>query len=244
MHRVPKRKVRRQCRPAHPVLSTHKIPSRTALDAGTTDSRSCSVRTEASQIRFNQHRSGSLQRQGSRARAGVRRPPQLRSTSGHAGVPGGASNTPLTSAMPAAHGGRFDHRIFSAFIATAFAQDNAEAAKLQWRRVADQRRPEVPKLAALMDAPEPAVLVYLGFPTQHQVKLPSTNPTERLNGEIKRRTEVVGIFLNEAAITRLVGAILLEQLDEQAVQRARYMAPQWITPIGDDPLVSLSTPAA
>lgn len=59
------------------------------------------------------------------------------------------------------------------------------------------------------------------FPTQHRAMLHSTNPLERLNGEIKRRTEVVGIFLDEAAITRLVGAILLEQNDEWAVQRAR-----------------------
>ena len=62
---------------------------------------------------------------------------------------------------------------------------------------------------------------------------------ERLNGEIKRRTEVVGIFPNEAAITRLVGAILLEQNDEWAVQRARYITLESIAPVGDDPIVSL-----
>ena len=62
---------------------------------------------------------------------------------------------------------------------------------------------------------------------------------ERLNGEIKRRTEVVGIFPNEAAITRLVGAILLEQNDEWAVQRARYMTLETIAPLSDDPAVSL-----
>ena len=110
-----------------------------------------------------------------------------------------------------AHAGRSGRRVVSAFIATAFAQDDAEAARQQWRRIADQLRPKVPKLAALMDTAEPDVLAYMGFPAAHRVKLHSTNPLERLNGEIKRRTEVVGIFPNEAAITRLVGAILLEQ---------------------------------
>lgn len=143
-----------------------------------------------------------------------------------------------------AHAGRSGRRVVSAFIATAFAQDDAEAARQQWRRVADQLRPKMPKLAALMDTAEPDVLAYMGFPAAHRVKLHSTNPLERLNGEIKRRTEVVGIFPNEAAITRLVGAILLEQNDEWAVQRSRYMTLESIAPIGDDPLVSLPTLAA
>ena len=143
-----------------------------------------------------------------------------------------------------AHAGRSGRRVVSAFIATAFAQDDAEAARQQWRRVADQLRPKVRKLAALMDTGEPDVLAYMGFPAAHRVKLHSTNSLERLNGEIKRRTEVVGIFRNEAAITRLVGAILLEQNDEWAVQRSRYMTLESIAPIGDDPLVSLPTLAA
>jgi transposase-like protein len=76
----------------------------------------------------------------------------------------------------------------------------------------------------------------MSFPPAHRTKLHSTNPIERLNGEIKRRTEVVGIFPNEDAIIRLVGAILLEQNDEWAVQRAPL---ETISPIGDDPAVSL-----
>jgi len=138
-----------------------------------------------------------------------------------------------------AHAGRSGRRVVSAFIATAFAQDDAEAARQQWRRVADQLRPKLPKLAGLMDDAEPDVLAYMSFPAPHRAKLHSTNPIERLNGEIKRRTEVVGIFPNEAAIVRLVGAILLEQNDEWAVQRARYMTLETIAPLSNDPIVGL-----
>ena len=73
----------------------------------------------------------------------------------------------------------------------------------------------------------------------HRTKLHSTNPLERLNGEVKRRTDVVGIFPNEAAITRLVGAILLEQNHEWSVQRARYMTLEAIAPLSDNAIVSL-----
>jgi putative transposase len=138
-----------------------------------------------------------------------------------------------------AHAGKSGRRVVSAFIATAFAQDDAEAARVQWRKVADQLQPTIPKLARLMHEAEPDVLAFMSFPATHRAKLHSTNPIERLNGEIKRRTEVVGIFPNEAAIRRLVGAILLEQNDEWAVQRARYMTLETIAPISDNPIVGL-----
>jgi transposase-like protein len=143
-----------------------------------------------------------------------------------------------------AHAGRHGRGVVAAFIATAFAQQDVEAARAQWRQVADQLRPKVPKLAALMDEVEHDVLAYMSFPAAHRPKLHSTNPIERLNGEIKRRTEVVGIFPNEAAIIRLVGAILLEQNDEWAVQRARYMTLETIAPLSDDPMIKLPAVAA
>jgi transposase-like protein len=143
-----------------------------------------------------------------------------------------------------AHAGKQGRRVVSAFIGTAFAQGDAEKAKAQWRQVADQLRPRVSKLAALMDEAEADVLAYMSFPAAHRTKLHSNNPIERLNGEIKRRTEVVGIFPNEAAITRLVGAILLEQNDEWAVQRCRYMTLETVAPLSDDPFVKLPAVAA
>jgi putative transposase len=138
-----------------------------------------------------------------------------------------------------AHAGKSSRRVVSAFMATAFAQDSAEAAKAQWRRVADQLRPKLPKLAAFMDEAESDVLAYMSFPPEHWSKLHSTNGLERLNGEIKRRTEVVGIFPNDEAIVRLVGAILLEQNDEWAVQRARYMTLETMATLSDDAIVGL-----
>ncbi len=143
-----------------------------------------------------------------------------------------------------AYAGKTQRRIVSAWIGTAFAQDDAAAARKQWREVADQARSRVPKLAALMDEAEADVLAYMGFPAQHRTKLHSTNPIERVNHEIKRRSGVVGIFPNEAAITRLIGPLLLEQNDEWAVQRSRYMTLETIATLGDDPTVGLPALAA
>jgi putative transposase len=138
-----------------------------------------------------------------------------------------------------AHAGRQGRRVVAAFIGTAFVQEDAEAASKQWRQVADQLRPKVPKLAAFMDEAEADVLAFMSFPKDHRPKIHSINPLERLNGEIKRRTDVVGIFPNEEAITRLIGALLLEQNDEWTVQRGRYMSLETIAPLSDDPIVKL-----
>ena len=143
-----------------------------------------------------------------------------------------------------AYAGKTQRRVVSAWVGTAFAQDDVEAARKQWRQVADQLRPRVSKLATLMDNAEADVLAYMDFPAQHRAKIHSTNPLERLNGEIKRRSDVVGIFPHEAAVIRLIGALLLEQNDEWAVQRARYMSLETIAPLSDNPTVSLPAIAA
>src|SRR3954465_2270789 len=114
------------------------------------------------------------------------------------------------------------HTMVAAAIRQAFLQPDAETAHNTWRHVADQLRARWPKLAALRDDSEHDVLAYMAFPTQHRTKLHSTNPLERLNKEVKRRADVVGIFPNEASITRLIGAVLLEQNDEWLLQH-RYM---------------------
>lgn len=142
-----------------------------------------------------------------------------------------------------AHAGKSSRRVVSAFIATAFAQPEHAAAQTQWRLVADQMKPKLPKLpklATLMDTAEEDVLAYMTFPAQHRAKLHNTNPIKRLNGEIKRRTDVVGIFPNEASIRRLVGAILMEQTEEWTVQRGRYMTLETLAPVCDDAMVSLA----
>jgi len=120
-----------------------------------------------------------------------------------------------------AHAGKGQRQMVLAAINTAFAQESFDTASQQWRAVADQLRTKFPKLAELMDEAEADVLAFMNFPKAHRIQLHSTNPLERLNAEIKRRTDVVGIFPNEAAITRLVGALLLEQNDEWQLQR-RY----------------------
>ena len=117
-----------------------------------------------------------------------------------------------------AHAGRQGRRVVSAFVATAFAQEDADSAKVQWRQVADQLRPKVPKLAVLMDEAEHDVLAYMSFPREHRQKLHSTNPIERLHAEVQASHQRPSVsFPTKPPSPRLVGAILLEQNDEWAV---------------------------
>lgn len=122
-----------------------------------------------------------------------------------------------------AHVPRRQHQMVAAVIRTAFVQESQAQAREQWREMADKLRDRFPKLAALMDGAEDDVLAFMAFPKEHWPQLASTNPLERLNKEIKRRSRVIGIFPNDAAIVRLVGALLEEQTDEWQVTR-RYMS--------------------
>jgi transposase-like protein len=122
-----------------------------------------------------------------------------------------------------AHVPRRQHPMVAAVIRTAFVQEDQAQARAQWRETADKLRGQFTKLSALMDAAEDDVLAFMTFPKEHWAQLASTNPLERLNKEIKRRANVVVIFPNDAAIIRLVGALLAEQTDEWQVTR-RYMS--------------------
>ncbi len=142
-----------------------------------------------------------------------------------------------------AHVGPSQRAMVAAAIRTAFAQETEEAAHRQWRQVADGLRERFRRLAELMAGAEHDVLAYMAFHRDHWTKISSTNPLERLNGEIKRRPDVVAIFPNDAALTRLAGAILLEQNDEWAVGR-RYMSLESLGALSDDPVLRLSAVAA
>ena len=124
----------------------------------------------------------------------------------------------------------------AAMIRTIFAQETKAEAYAQWDRVADTLRDRDDRLGALMDAAREDVLTYMDYPKEHWNQLASTNPLERLNKEIKRRADVVGIFPNDEAIVRLVGALMLEQSDEWAVSR-RYFSLESLARLTDtDPL--------
>jgi transposase-like protein len=114
-------------------------------------------------------------------------------------------------------------QMVAATIRTVFVQPDAQSARDTWRRVADGFRARFPRLAQLLDDAEDEVLAYLAFPREHWRQIWSNNPQERLNREVKRRTDVVGIFPNDGAIIRLVGAVLAEQHDEWQVAR-RYLS--------------------
>jgi len=119
------------------------------------------------------------------------------------------------------HGAR---EAIAAIVRTIFAQPDHASALVQLRKVAEGLRSRFPRAATVLEDAAEDILAYRHLPLEHQRQLHSTNPLERLNKEIKRRSNVVGIFPNPAAVIRLVGAILLEQDDEWAVADRRYFS--------------------
>jgi transposase-like protein len=132
--------------------------------------------------------------------------------------------------------------LVAASIRTVFAQPDASSSIDQWRRVADGFRERFPRLADLMDEAEPDVLAYLSVPRTLWRQVWSTNPLERLNKEVKRRSDVVGIFPNPEAVIRLVGMVLAEQHDEWQVGR-RYASADALAPLLADDAVGGELPA-
>ncbi len=115
-------------------------------------------------------------------------------------------------------------QLVGATIRTVFAQPDITTTKEHYRKVADSFRERSPRLAHRLDEAETDVLAYHAFPPGHRRQVWSNHPLERVDQEIKRRTDVVGIFPNEAAVVRLVGAILAEQHDEWQVSRRYFSA--------------------
>jgi len=124
----------------------------------------------------------------------------------------------------------------AAIVRTIFAQPDYTTSMAQLHKVADGLRPRLPQAAALLEDAAEDILAHKHFPEEHRRQLHSTNPLERLNKEIKRRSNVIGIFPNVRATIRLVGAILLEQDDEWAVAERRYFSAEsmkrLLTPLG------------
>lgn len=126
-------------------------------------------------------------------------------------------------------------QLVAASIRTAFAEPTPALARQRWRQVADSFRERWTRLADLLDEAEADVLAYLTFPSAHWRQIWSTNPLERLNKELKRRTDVVGIFPNQDAVLRLVGAVLAEQHDEWQVGRKYFSAESLASLVAPEP---------
>jgi putative transposase len=142
-----------------------------------------------------------------------------------------------------AYAGRQGRRVVSAFIATAFDQDDAETARAQWRRVANQLRPKLPKLAAYLDEPEADVLAHMTFPSQHRTEVHSTNPNRTPQRRDQAANGVVGIFP-----TRMLSCVSWERScwsrTMNGLSSARYISLETLAPLSDDPIVGLPAVAS
>ena len=142
-----------------------------------------------------------------------------------------------------AHVAKGEGEMVAAVFRTIFAQPDLASMAKQWDKVRDELAARYPKIGALMDDAKVEVLAFAAFPREHWRKIWSTNPLERLNKEIKRRSRVVGIFPNEAAVIRLVGAVLADTHDEWATDERRYLSEESMAKIGktdDDDSVALT----
>jgi putative transposase len=137
-----------------------------------------------------------------------------------------------TSSAALAFAAKGQRQIVLALINTVFAQDDAKGAVEQWAAVVNQLRGKWPKLAKMMEDSSDDVLAFMTFPKVHRTQIATTNALERINAEVKRRTDVVGIFPNDAA-ARLVGTLLLEQNDEWQLQR-RYMSLEGLQAVSEN----------
>ena len=142
-----------------------------------------------------------------------------------------------------AHVGAKQRAAVAAMIRTIFTQETKAEAFAQWDKVADALRAKHDRLGALMDGSREDVLTYMDYPKEHWAQIASTNPLERVNKEIKRRADVVGIFPNDEAVVRLVGALMLEQSDEWAVSR-RYFSLESLASLADTDAAKLPAVAA
>jgi hypothetical protein len=132
----------------------------------------------------------------------------------------------------------------AAFVRTIFAQPDTDAAYRQLREVATRLERSLPKAAAALADAEDDVTTYAAFPRHHWRKIWSTNPLERVNKAIKRRTNIVGVFPNHDAVLRLVGAILAEQHDEWQTSDRRYLTMNRTTVLGLEQHITLELEAA
>ena len=124
--------------------------------------------------------------------------------------------------------------MIAALIRTVFAQPDADTARTQLRAVVDQLEPYAPTVAERLQTMETDLLAYTAFPNGHWSKIWSNNPIERLNRELKRRTDVVGIFPDKASVIRLVGALLVEINDEMIAAERRYIAAASVAELTDN----------
>lgn len=141
----------------------------------------------------------------------------------------------IQASVPAA-----SKEMVAATVRTVFAQANPEATRQQLREVVGMLQRQFPKAAETLDNAEADVTAYASFPRAHWRKIASTNPLERINKEIKRRSNVVGIFPDDASVIRLVGAVLVDQHDEWQATERRYLSEGSMAQI-DQPIEEVTT---